>query len=58
VIPEDIMKFGLFPEFINRLSIVAIMDELNVKSLKSIFTKPKNSLLKHYQKVFDIEKIP
>ncbi|MDZ4728298.1 MAG: hypothetical protein SH817_19245 [Leptospira sp.] len=52
------MKFGLFPEFINRLSIVAIMDELNVKSLKSIFTKPKNSLLKHYQKVFDIEKIP
>jgi len=48
VIPEDIMKFGLLPEFINRLSIVATLDELNAKSLKSIFTEPKNSLLKHY----------
>jgi len=57
VIPDDLMKFGLIPEFIGRLPIVATLDELTVESLKSIFTEPKNSLLKQYQKMFDIENV-
>ncbi|GBF50487.1 ATP-dependent protease ATP-binding subunit ClpX [Leptospira ryugenii] len=57
VIPDDLMKFGLIPEFIGRLPIVATLDELTVDSLKSIFTEPKNSLLKQYQKMFDLESV-
>jgi ATP-dependent Clp protease ATP-binding subunit ClpX len=57
VIPDDLMKFGLIPEFIGRLPIIATLDELTIDSLKSIFTEPKNSLLKQYQKMFDIENV-
>ncbi|MCU0824365.1 MAG: ATP-dependent Clp protease ATP-binding subunit ClpX, partial [Leptospira sp.] len=57
VIPDDLMKFGLIPEFIGRLPIIATLDELTIDSLKAIFTEPKNSLLKQYQKMFDIENV-
>jgi len=57
VIPDDLMKYGLIPEFIGRLPIVATLDELTVESLKSIFTEPRNSLMKQYQKMFDLENV-
>ncbi len=55
VLPDDLMKFGLIPEFVGRLPIVATLQDLDVDTLKRIFTEPRNSLLKQYQKIFEIE---
>ena len=54
---EDLLKFGLIPEFIGRLPVVAILEDLNKKSLVEILTTPKNSLVKQYQKLFDMENV-
>ncbi len=53
--PEDLIKFGLIPEFIGRLPIVAVLDELDEDALISILTEPKNALIKQYKKLFDME---
>jgi ATP-dependent Clp protease ATP-binding subunit ClpX len=53
--PEDLLKFGLIPEFIGRLPIVATLHELNEDALIDILTKPKNSLVKQYQKLFEMD---
>ena len=53
--PEDLLKFGLIPEFIGRLPIVATLHELNEEALIDILTKPKNSLVKQYQKLFEMD---
>ena len=53
--PEDLLKFGLIPEFIGRLPIVATLHELNEEALVDILTKPKNSLVKQYQKLFEMD---
>lgn len=53
--PEDLIKFGLIPEFIGRLPIVAVLDELDVDALISILTEPKNALTKQYKKLFEME---
>ena len=55
VMMEDLSKFGLIPEFLGRLPVVATLDELDVESLVSILTKPKNALMKQYQKLFELE---
>jgi ATP-dependent Clp protease ATP-binding subunit ClpX len=55
VMMEDLSKFGLIPEFLGRLPVVATLDELDVDSLVSILTKPKNALSKQYQKLFELE---
>jgi ATP-dependent Clp protease ATP-binding subunit ClpX len=55
VIPEDLMKYGLIPEFIGRLPIIRTLDSLNEDALVQILTEPKNSLVKQYQAVFDME---
>ncbi|MFT8229607.1 MAG: ATP-dependent Clp protease ATP-binding subunit ClpX [Enterobacterales bacterium] len=55
VIPEDLIKFGLIPEFIGRLPIIANLNELNKESLIKILYKPKNSLVKQYQVLFNLE---
>ncbi|HMX56652.1 MAG TPA: ATP-dependent Clp protease ATP-binding subunit ClpX [Leptospiraceae bacterium] len=55
VLPDDLMKFGLIPEFVGRLPIVATLQDLDVETLKKIFMEPRNSLLKQYQKIFEIE---
>lgn len=53
--PEDLLKFGLIPELIGRLHNVAALGELDEEALLSILTKPKNALVKQYQKMFEIE---
>src|SRR4029078_6451217 len=53
--PEDLLKFGRIPEFIGRLPIVATLHELNEEALIDILTKPKNSLVKQYQKLFEMD---
>lgn len=57
VTPDDLMKFGLIPEFIGRLPIISTLHGLDVDALKQIFTEPKNSIMKQYQKMFDLEGI-
>jgi len=53
--PEDLLKFGLIPEFIGRLPVVATLDDLDEKTLIEILTKPKNALVKQYQRLFEME---
>ena len=53
--PEDLFKFGLIPEFIGRLPVIAVLDELDEKALINILTEPKNSLVKQYQYLFKLE---
>ncbi|HEY1691202.1 MAG TPA: ATP-dependent Clp protease ATP-binding subunit ClpX [Polyangiaceae bacterium] len=53
--PEDLLKFGLIPEFIGRLPVLATLHELNEEALVDILTKPKNALVKQYQKLFEMD---
>jgi len=55
VMPEDLLKYGLIPEFIGRLPIVSTLEPLDEESLVSILTEPKNALIKQYQKFFDMD---
>ena len=52
---EDLLRFGMIPEFVGRLPVVATLDELNEEALIEILTKPKNALTKQYQKLFELE---
>ncbi len=54
--PEDLHKYGLIPEFIGRLPVIATLEDLDEDALVTILTQPKNALVKQYQKLFDIEK--
>jgi ATP-dependent Clp protease ATP-binding subunit ClpX len=53
--PEDLVKFGLIPEFVGRLPVVATLEELDENALISILMEPKNALTKQYRKLFDME---
>jgi len=53
--PEDLVKYGLIPEFVGRLPVVAVLDELNEAALINILTEPKNALTKQYAKLFELE---
>lgn len=55
--PEDLVKYGLIPEFIGRLPVVATLTELDEAALIQILTEPKNSLVRQYQKLFDMESV-
>lgn len=55
--PEDLVKFGLIPEFVGRLPVVATLDELDEEILVRILTEPKNALTKQYRKIFDMENV-
>lgn len=57
IIPEDLLKYGLIPEFIGRLPITAVLDRLDEDDLVEILTKPKNSLVKQYQKLLKIDDV-
>ena len=53
--PEDLIKYGLIPEFVGRLPVVAVLDELDTDALVKILTEPKNALVKQYQKLLAME---
>ncbi|MAN66182.1 ATP-dependent Clp protease ATP-binding subunit ClpX [Hyphomonas sp.] len=55
--PEDLQRFGLIPEFIGRLPVIATLEDLDEEALIKILTEPKNALLKQYQKLFDMESV-
>lgn len=57
LIPEDLLKFGLIPEFIGRLPVLATLEELNVDALVQILTEPKNALAKQYQKMLELDNV-
>ena len=55
--PEDLLKFGLIPEFVGRLPVIATLEDLDVDALVKILKEPKNALVKQYQKLFDMEDV-
>jgi ATP-dependent Clp protease ATP-binding subunit ClpX len=55
--PEDLLKYGLIPEFVGRLPILATLEDLDEQALVDILTRPKNALAKQYQRLFDMENV-
>jgi ATP-dependent Clp protease ATP-binding subunit ClpX len=55
--PEDLLKFGLIPEFIGRLPVIATLEDLDEPALMQILTSPKNALVKQYQRLFEMEDV-
>ena len=55
--PEDLTRYGLIPEFVGRLPVIATLEDLNDKALVDILTKPKNALVKQYEKLFEFENV-
>jgi ATP-dependent Clp protease ATP-binding subunit ClpX len=57
VVPEDLIKFGLIPEFVGRLPVLASLDELAEEDLIRILIEPKNSLVRQYKTIFEMENV-
>jgi len=55
--PEDLLKYGLIPEFVGRFSVVATLNELDVNALMKVLSEPKNAITKQYQKLFEFENV-
>ncbi|MGG7644105.1 ATP-dependent Clp protease ATP-binding subunit ClpX [Rhodovulum sp. YNF3179] len=55
--PEDLLKFGLIPEFVGRLPVIATLTDLDAEALVTILTQPKNALVKQYQRLFELESV-
>jgi ATP-dependent Clp protease ATP-binding subunit ClpX len=55
--PQDFLKYGIIPEFMGRLPVVAVLDELSEKDLVKILTEPRNAIIKQYQKLFEFENV-
>ncbi len=55
--PEDLLKFGLIPEFVGRLPVIATLEDLDEDALVKILTQPKNALVKQYQRLFELENV-
>jgi ATP-dependent Clp protease ATP-binding subunit ClpX len=55
--PEDLLKFGLIPEFVGRLPVIATLEDLDIEALVKILSEPKNALVKQYAKLFDLEDV-
>jgi ATP-dependent Clp protease ATP-binding subunit ClpX len=55
--PEDLLKFGLIPEFVGRLPVIATLEDLDVEALVKILREPKNALIKQYSKLFELEDV-
>jgi ATP-dependent Clp protease ATP-binding subunit ClpX len=53
--PEDLLKFGLIPEFVGRLPVIATLEDLDEDALVTILSEPKNALIKQYQRLFELE---
>lgn len=57
IMPDDLLKYGLIPEFVGRLPVIATVHELDKEALVQILTKPKNALIKQYKKLFEMEHV-
>ena len=57
VATEDLLKYGLIPEFMGRIPVIATLGELNQSALVQILTEPKNALVRQYQRLFEMEKV-
>ena len=57
MLPQDLLKFGLIPEFVGRLPIIATLHELDKEALIKIFTEPKNAIMKQYKKLFEMDNV-
>ena len=55
--PHDLIKFGFIPEFIGRLPVVAVLEDLDKQALMQILTRPKNAIVRQYQKLFEFENV-
>ena len=55
--PQDLIKFGLIPEFVGRLPVVGVLNDLDEDALVEILTRPKNAIVKQYQRLFDFENV-
>jgi ATP-dependent Clp protease ATP-binding subunit ClpX len=55
--PEDLLKYGLIPEFVGRLPVLATLEDLDEPALKRILLEPKNALVKQYQRLFEMENV-
>jgi ATP-dependent Clp protease ATP-binding subunit ClpX len=55
LIPQDLIKYGLIPELVGRIPVVAVFNDLNIEDLVAILTRPKNAIVKQFQKLFDME---
>jgi len=55
--PEDLLRFGLIPEFVGRLPVIATLEDLDEDALVTILTQPKNALVKQYQRLFELENV-
>ena len=55
--PQDLLKFGLIPEFVGRLPVVATLNDLNIEAMIKILTEPKNALVKQFKKLFELERV-
>ncbi|MEO8726869.1 MAG: AAA family ATPase, partial [Acidobacteriaceae bacterium] len=55
--PQDLIKYGLIPEFVGRLPVMGVLDELDEAALVEILTKPRNAILKQYQRLFEFENV-
>jgi len=57
IMPEDLLKFGLIPEFVGRIPIIVTLNPLDKNALVKILTEPKNALVKQYQKLFELDNV-
>ncbi|MBQ3938888.1 MAG: ATP-dependent Clp protease ATP-binding subunit ClpX [Clostridia bacterium] len=57
ILPEDLLKFGLIPEFIGRVPVIVTLDQLTEEAMISILTEPKNALVKQYQRLFEMDNV-
>jgi len=57
LIPQDLIKYGMIPELVGRIPVISIFSDLSVKDLVDILTKPKNAIIKQYQKLFEMEEV-
>jgi len=55
--PQDLIRFGLIPEFVGRLPVVGILDDLDEAALVEILTRPRNAIIKQYQRLFEFENV-
>ena len=57
ILPEDLLKFGLIPEFIGRVPVIVTLDQLTEEAMVNILTQPKNALAKQYQRLFEMDNV-